>query len=634
MPRHVPDDFSFLPTVDSTDEEIMEKQERHKAGRFSAPVEPPPEEFYGHPPVHSDPPAEQEHHDTYEQSWHSEQQGTSSAGDSHEEAPTAILPLGTVDQPPGQDLPPEEQDGRALWREFMQQDQPQPSAHEELTPAASAPPAQTPPQSAPKQEPQSASRASTAAPSDTPTKGLKQPSKAPEKEADKPLPIPRAPEVQSLRAERGERTPADTPPIRFGAAPKAAKAKDSSRQKSTPDDLEVSSPSDSAEPSPGSKPFIAPKPPPEEPLHPDQERKVRWKKLVEKAGFRSLGWSLGAHLVILILAAFIGFNTVVERQVDFIPGGGSAQSRSAAAELTNKMQQKKNPWLKTKPRMQKVTVQSLTADIVLPEMPMDVLDMSAITNRMDIKAAGLGGGGPMGMGTAGAGGGLGSGIGRGGKFSFVGQTALGKRVVFVVDVSGSMSAIGSGETISRFDLLKKELVKSINQMPMNTQYQILFFSDFAWPHDQVDSRDVNALTKYRWEVEPKNYKNVKLPTFRFIQASPFSLRETTDIIQRSDNPGGTNWGSGLLMALNASPKPDVIFFMTDGLRSDEQGWVDIVTAENKRRLPMSAIYTSAMQQPDAAKELDDLARRNNGRFTVVLGDGKIVKGEDFFKMKR
>lgn len=630
MPRHVPDDFSFLPTVDSTDEEIMEKRELHRTGSPPAPAEPEVEDVFEHAPAHSDPHTENEHGHHSEQSWHSpEQEDTAPLEDSHHDAPTTILPLGAVDDPPVQDLAPEEQDGHALWQEFMRQDQP--AAHEDLTPAPEQPAAQAPSQTPP--EPKAVSKAPAAVPSEASAKAQKPASKVQEKEAEKSLPIPRAPEVLSLRVERGERTPAATPPVSFGAAPKAAKAKDSGRQRSTSDDLETSSSDDSAESGPDPKPFTAPKPPPEEPLHPDQERKVRWRKLVEKAGFRSLGWSVVAHLVILILAALIGFNQVVDKQVDFMPGGGSAQSQSAAAELTNKMQQKKNPWLKTKPRMQKVTVQTLTADIVLPEMPMDVLDMSAITNRMDIKAAGLGGG-PMGMGSAGAGGGFGSGIGRGGKFSFVGQTALGKRVVFVVDVSGSMSAIGTGETISRFDLLKKELVKSINQMPMNTQYQILFFSDFAWPHDQVDSRDVNALTKYRWEIEPKNYKNVKLPTFRFIQATPFSLRETADIIQRSDNPGGTNWGSGLLMALNASPKPDVIFFMTDGLRSDEQGWVDIVTAENKRRLPMTAIYTSAMQQPDAAKELDDLARRNNGRFTVVLGDGKIVKGEDFFKMKR
>ncbi len=628
MSRHVPDDFSFLPTVDSTDEEIMEKKELRQAARQPAAEDRrQEEEFFAPAPVHSDPHAEAQHEYDPGQSWPAEEEPAAPARHGAEDPPTALFTPGAVEEPPSQDLLPEEQDGQALWQEFMQQDQS--AAHEDSDPAPSPPVAAA----SANAEPEAPARAATEAKAPEPLTAPKQTPKVEQTEAEKPLPTPRAPEVLSLRVERGKRTSADTPPVSLGGVAKAEKKdKDSGQEKSKTEDSKVEASGESTDSAP--KPFTAPKPPPEEPLHPDLEKKARWRKLVEKAGFRSLGWSVAAHLILLILAAFIGFNQVVDRQVDFMPGGGSAQSQSAAAELTNKIQQKKNPWLKTKPRMQKVTVQTLTADIVLPEMPMDILDMSAITNRMDIKAAGLGGGGPMGMGTGGAGGGFGGGIGRGGKFSFVGQTALGKRVVFVVDVSGSMSAISSGENISRFDLLKKELVKSINQMPMNTQYQILFFSDFAWPHDQVDSRDVNALTKYRWDITPETYKKVKLPTFRFIQATPFSLRETADIVQRSDNPGGTNWGSGLLMALNASPKPDVIFFMTDGLSSDEQGWVDIVTAENKRRLPMTAIYTSAMQQPDAAKELDDLARRNNGRFTVVLGDGKIVKGEDFFKMKR
>ncbi|MGV3660007.1 MAG: hypothetical protein ACO1TE_07475, partial [Prosthecobacter sp.] len=562
------------------------------------------------------------HHEEQEQGhWHSEQEHTAPGAGGADDVPTATFNPGAYEEPPSQDLAPEEQDGHALWQEFMRQDQPQTAGEGDLSAVRDLPAVKT--------EPEPVSKAPARAASEEPGPAPKKTSKVEANVAEKPMPVPRAPEVLSLRTERDKRRPADTPPVSLGGTPKAEKGE---KDKPKAEDPEAAGSGDAAEPTP--KPFMAPKPPPEEPLHPDMEKKVRWRKLVEKAGFRSLGWSVIAHLIILSLAGVVGFNQVVDSQVDFLPGGGSAQSESAAAELTHKMQQKKNPWLKSKPLMQKVTVQSITADIVLPEMPMDVLDLSSITDRMDIKAAGLGAGAPMGMGAGGAGGGFGSGIGRGGKFSFVGQTALGKRVVFVVDVSGSMSAVGSGESISRFDLLKKELAKSVTQMPMNTQYQILFFSDFAWPHDQVDSRDVNALSKYRWDITPETYKKVKLPTFRFIQATPFSLRETADIIQRSDNPGGTNWGSGLLMALNANPKPDVIFFMTDGLRSDEQGWVDIVTAENKRRLPMTAIYTSAMQQPDAARELDDLARRNNGRFTVVLGDGKIVKGEDFFKMKK
>lgn len=434
--------------------------------------------------------------------------------------------------------------------------------------------------------------------------------------APTPFPAPKVPAALSLATERRSRT-VETPQVSFEGV----------REGKRP---AISNPPRAPLPS---KPVHVPKPAPEELDDPDTAKRKRWHRLAEKIGIQSLGWSVGVHLFILITATFIGVKQVMDRQVDFLPGGTSAQGEAAAAELTHKIQQKKNPWLKSKPRLQ---AQTLNTAITLPEMPqLDMPDFSKINDRMDLSSArsAMGLGQPAGMGTGGSGGGFGSGIGRGGKFSFVGQTALGKRVVFVVDVSGSMSAIKNGERISRFDLLKKELTKSLNQMPMGTQYQILFFSDFAWPHDQVDSRNVEALMKYRWDIDTKTYKRVKIPSFRYLQATPFSLPESVKIVQNSDNPGGTNWGSGLLMALNANPKPDVIFFMTDGLRSDEQGWIDIVTDENKRRLPMTAIYTSAMQEPDAARELDSLAKRNNGRFTVVLGDGKIVKGEDFLRQR-
>jgi Na+-transporting methylmalonyl-CoA/oxaloacetate decarboxylase gamma subunit len=385
-----------------------------------------------------------------------------------------------------------------------------------------------------------------------------------------------------------------------------------------------------------SKPFIAPKSPPEEPLDPEQAKKQRWQKLADKIGLRTLGMSFGVHLFLLLIAAFVGVSQVMDRQVDFLPGGSSAQSQAAAAELTHKIQTKKNPWLKAKPPMRKITVQTLSSNIVMPEMPaMDMMDFSQINNRMDLsKAPSMGSSQPMGLG--GAGGGFGAGIGRGGKFSFVGQTAVGSRVVFVVDLSSSMSQPlkGDGPRTTRFELLKKELIKAVKQIPYGTAYQVLYFSDFAWPHNQVDSRNEEALEKYHWEIKAEEYKQAKIPTFKYIQATQFTLQDSVDIIQRSDNNRiYTNWGAGLLMALNANPKPDVIFFMTDGERKDEQGWIDIVTNENKRKLPMSVIHTSVMAQVDAAFEIDALAKRNNGSFTVVTDDGRVIKGEDYFKMK-
>lgn len=229
---------------------------------------------------------------------------------------------------------------------------------------------------------------------------------------------------------------------------------------------------------------------------------------------------------------------------------------------------------------------------------------------------------------------FGAGAGMGGKVSFLGNTGRGRHVVFVVDVSGSMSSIGrpkKGEPISRFDLLKKELIRSLSTMPLGTQYQILFFSDFAWPHNSLRAGDLTAFEKYKWDIQPNN-TNVTIPRFSYLSASTSTLNDSKRIIERADNPGGTNWGSGLLMALRATPAPDVIFFMTDGNESDEMGWVDIVTRANTAK--RTTIHTTAMMEPSGAEPLARLAALNRGKFTIVMPDGEIVKGDDFFARMR
>lgn len=366
---------------------------------------------------------------------------------------------------------------------------------------------------------------------------------------------------------------------------------------------------------------------PEEPLTVEEKRRRWWQDWKAKIGASSLGVSVGIHALILLLGAAITVRHVMDKQVDFLPGG-SPQSAAASEALEHKVRQKKNTWLKNKP-MSRVTVQSITADVQLPEMEMDSLNLSGMTERMELGKLSGGLGLNAGMGAGGSGGGFGAGIGKGGMFSFLGQTAFGRRVVFVVDVSASMSQVGEGGT-SRFDVLKKELIKSLGRVPSGTQYQILFFSDFAWPHNTIDPKKSAAFEKFRWSITSDEWKKAKIPTFAYLLASPFNLADSRKIVQEADNPGGTNWGSGLLMALKANPKPDIIFFMTDGQKSDEQGWVDIITSENNRSMTRTVIHTSVMMETDAAADMDRLAKANGGTFSVVLRDGTVVKGDQFF----
>lgn len=232
---------------------------------------------------------------------------------------------------------------------------------------------------------------------------------------------------------------------------------------------------------------------------------------------------------------------------------------------------------------------------------------------------------------------FGTGVSKGGfgNVSFMGNQATGQYIVFVVDVSGSMSAtsrVGNSTPISRFELMKRELSKSLSQIGGGTKYQVLYFSDFAWPHNEVDSNDYTQLNQYAWVIKP-NDRTFEPPRFQYLVASAPTLRKSREIIKDSNNPGGTNWGSGLMMALRANPRPDVIFFMTDGSGGDAEKWVDVVTRENGRG-KRSVIHTTAMMEPDTAEPLADLARRNGGKFTVVLANGAVIKGEDYFSGRR
>jgi|GEM_PF-820787 len=589
MSRHDHDDFSFLPTVDSTDEEIVPRERpEHSQQHPPQPEIPEPEYAALEEPIPAEEPLYEEavHAEpVYEEHVYEEPVFETPVhevvAESHSEPPVFVQA-----SEPAEEVPVFEED-------------PAPLAPQDEVASLELPQEPEPP----------AAKVHT----------LQQSAALSNQENGATLLIPRAPKAARVSKEPEAKPSAEpaSPELPSSAAASSDQAKSDTE----------------APPDKDAKPFIAPKPAPEEPLDPDEAKKLYWQKLADKVGLRTLGMSVGVHLFLLLIATFIGVSQVMDRQVDFLPGGSSAQSQAASEALTHKVQTKKNPWLKAKPVQRKITVQSLSANVVLPDMPpMDMTELSKITNRMDLsKAPTSGSSQPMGLG--GAGGGLGAGIGRGGKFNFIGQTATGRRVVFVVDVSGSMSQRLKGENqqMSRFDLLKKELIKAVKQLPMGTAYQVIYFSDFAWPHNEVDSRNSAAMEKFRWMVTSQDYKQVKIPTFKYIQATPFSIQDSVNIIQGSDNPGGTNWGSGLLMALNANPKPDVIFFMTDGNRSDEMGWIDVVNAENKRKLPMAAIHTSVIAQIDAAREMDALARSNNGTFTVITDEGKVIKGQDFFK---
>jgi von Willebrand factor type A domain len=461
----------------------------------------------------------------------------------------------------------------------------------------------------------------------------------------------RDPELHSARVEDQiapvvqyvEVTPEELLAIAASRRAKAEKTTDAPRAAKVATQADLIKPANPSEDDPAKEPArpesgkiseVLPSalPPPLPPIVPHVEEPVltakeKFRKTWEKIGGRALAASVVVHVGLLVIAAMVYITTTTERDVDFLPGGSSKGATEAAQSKQFKVQQKRNTWLKNKQPLKRVVSTSISPNLTLPEAPPD-MDFPDTTKLIGSK--GMSGGG---MGTSGMGKGFGSGMGFGGKINFMGNTGVGRNIVFVVDVSASMSAqgdSGTGNRISRFELLKRELMKTIGRLPPNTQFQVLFFSDFAWPHNEVDSQNLKAFEKYAWNISPDK-TNVRIPQFRYVTANGATVARSIQIIKDADNPGGTNWGSGLFMALKGYPKPDLIFFMTDGNKIDAEGWVDAATKLNLSGGKRTIIHTTAMMEPDAAEELDQLAKRNGGNFTIVTATGFTLTSDEFFK---
>ncbi|TLD68674.1 hypothetical protein FEM03_21565 [Phragmitibacter flavus] len=140
-----------------------------------------------------------------------------------------------------------------------------------------------------------------------------------------------------------------------------------------------------------------------------------------KAGGGSLSVSIALHVALLVAAYFI-VDTISppEAKVDFVPGGGSKAAAQASQERTHQVQQKKFNKMQQSMPMKRIVVESSSATISLPDLPLEDIDLPDTSSMM---GGAMGGGG---FGSAGVGLGSGNGIGSGAMKGFAGMTFFGK----------------------------------------------------------------------------------------------------------------------------------------------------------------------------------------------------------------
>ena len=155
-----------------------------------------------------------------------------------------------------------------------------------------------------------------------------------------------------------------------------------------------------------------------------------------------------------------------------------------------------------------------------------------------------------------------------GKFLGTGGGSKGSRFAFVLDYSASMGGHDNGN--KKIDVMKEHLVKAIQGFRGRGQVCIIPFAgsgwllDGEWPLRDTTSNGKGGTTRKCKRLDPASLNP------RWVVPTKSNFEILKKLIYETDTLYGTNWASGMDIALNyLKPKPDVIFFMTDGQVSEK-----------------------------------------------------------------
>jgi hypothetical protein len=219
--------------------------------------------------------------------------------------------------------------------------------------------------------------------------------------------------------------------------------------------------------------------------------------------------------------------------------------------------------------------------------PLEVGSISSAGDMTDMSDLGTiavsGGGGDIGTGTVGTGtGGAGMGGAGAGGASFFGVEARGTRFAYLVDVSGSMSVGG------KIEALRAQLGKSVNGLVDNAQFFIVPFSS--------DSRPLG--NRKEW-----------------VEASQTGKRWGKTQIPLLNANGGTEPLPGFQLIFQMKPRPDAIYFMTDGEFNPDVA-EEVALLNKQLKVPIHCICFSSR---DSEELMRRIAAASKGTYTFVPG---------------
>lgn len=193
--------------------------------------------------------------------------------------------------------------------------------------------------------------------------------------------------------------------------------------------------------------------------------------------------------------------------------------------------------------------------------------------------------------------------------TFFGIERHASRFVFVLDYSSSMDdgwdgASNAGKA-SRISALRREVVRSIRSLPLQAEFAVIFFHDETWTLDDAGPVTSKSRRRVFWKL-----------------ATQANKMEAIERISLAQTGGGTYWVKPLLEGLQMTPKPQVLYLLSDGEPTD---WDEMKAEFVKIKMRGVAIDTIALESADeGAARLKALAHKTGGSYRRIRR-GRVVE---------
>ena len=218
---------------------------------------------------------------------------------------------------------------------------------------------------------------------------------------------------------------------------------------------------------------------------------------------------------------------------------------------------------------------SLDESLATPEFEAQVTDESLLGQDLG-QIAPIGGAGEG----LGEGAGLGANVGGGGA-SFFGVEAQGSRFAYIVDISGSMAD-------KRLAALQRELTRSIDGLLEHSSFAVVFYSNTA--------RILGG--RMNWMRANQRHKTLADREIRAVAAG-----------------GGTDPTTAFEIVFNMRPRPDAIYFMTDG--EFPRSVAAVVAQLNESGGQRTPVHCISFIERTSEQLLRSIAEQSGGTYTHI-----------------